>query len=116
MDKRIEMLGVWGCDIKGAMARMLDDEEFYLDCLESIPEDANFEELKETVKAKDAKRAFDCAHTLKGVLANVGITPMYEKAVEIVEPLRAGECENLEGKVEELLAMKNHLAEILKQA
>lgn len=30
MDSRIERLGAWGCDVKGALNRMLDDEDFYL--------------------------------------------------------------------------------------
>ena len=113
MDQRIEALREWGCAIDSAMERMLDDEVFYLECLAEIPGDSNFERLTEALRARDAATAFDCAHTLKGVLINLGLTPMYQKAVELVEPLRAGKTDGLVAKNEELLAMRDRLARIL---
>jgi hypothetical protein len=115
MDSRIERLGAWGCDVKGALNRMLDDEDFYLECLAAIPGDPNYAALEEALRAHDGKKAFDCAHTLKGVLANMGLTPLYAKTEEIVEPLRAGRCDgSLLERAEELNRLKDRLAEILE--
>ena len=36
------------------------------------------------------KSAFEAAHDLKGISANMGITPVYELIVGMVEVLRAG--------------------------
>ncbi|MDY6296345.1 MAG: Hpt domain-containing protein, partial [Schwartzia succinivorans] len=36
--------------------------------------------------------AFRHAHTLKGLTANMGLTPLYDLVVKIVEPLREGNC------------------------
>ncbi len=113
MDKRIEMLRDWGCDINGAMERMLGDEKFYIDCLQAIPSDRNFTDLTEALVNQNTKLAFNSAHTLKGVLINLGLTPMYQKAVEIVEPLRNGESKGLLQKNTELLQMRDELAVIL---
>ena len=113
MDKRIEMLQEWGCDIKDAMERMMDDEDFYIECLEDIPPDPNFLRLTEALNNKNIEEAFNSAHTLKGVLINLALTPMYNKVVEIVEPLRTGFCKGLIEKNEELLAMREKLAAIL---
>jgi len=103
MDAKIEKLRDWGCNVNDAMERMLDDEEFYIECLETVAEDENYALLKKALDSHDASRAFDCAHTLKGVLANVGLTPMYDKIVEIVEPLRRKSDEDLSGKYAELM-------------
>ena len=39
---------------------------------------------------KDADAAFRHAHTLKGLTANMGLTPLHDLVVRIVEPLRGG--------------------------
>ena len=88
MDKRIIILEEKGCDIRGALRRMLDDEDFYLECLTSVCSEENFYVLRQRLIDGQTKDAFDCAHALKGVLANLGLTPMFDKVVEIVEPLR----------------------------
>ena len=113
MSRMTEELRAWGCDVDGAMDRMMDDEEFYTECLEDVYQDACFDTLKEALQAGDTQTAFDAAHTLKGVLANVGLTPMFTKVVEIVEPLRAGKSENLMDKYDQLLMLRAHLNDIL---
>ena len=40
---------------------------------------------------KNYKEAFEAAHSLKGVLGNLSLTPLYDKVCEITELLRAGE-------------------------
>lgn len=113
MDMRIEALRDWGCDIDGAMERMLDDEQFYLECLREIPGDPNFASLTKALSEGNAKDAFNSSHTLKGVLINLGLTPMYDKTVEIVEPLRAGRIKEVMRKNAELERMRQKLANIL---
>lgn len=44
------------------------------------------------------------------MLANMGLTPMYDIAVRIVEPLRAGNADGLLPIYEELLQAKSVLA------
>ena len=113
MNHAIEELREWGCDIQGAMERMLNDEEFYMECLKTVLQDSYFMELKRALGEQDIEQAFVAAHPLKGVLANLGLTPMLNKAVEIVEPLRAGNGDNLMEKCDELIEMRDHLEKIL---
>lgn len=104
MDERIKVLEDLGCDIEGAMERFLEDEEFYLECYDKVIIDPCFEELKEALDAHDLKRGFECAHTLKGVLSNLGLTSLYNIIFEMVETLRAGSEEDLLGKYQILMA------------
>lgn len=113
MGKLFDELEQWGCDIEGAMERFLEDEELYVICLETVITDEAFKHLGEALREKRTQDAFDCAHTLKGVFANLGLTPMYRIVEEIVEPLRAGCNENLLPFYEKLLDANEHLKQIL---
>lgn len=106
----LEELKNWGCDIDGALERFVGDEELYKTCLYTVLDDKAFSGLGEALYAGQVKEAFDYAHTLKGVLANMGLTPMYDITVRIVEPLRTGDAEGLFALYEELLQAKSVLA------
>ncbi|NLD19398.1 MAG: Hpt domain-containing protein [Clostridiales bacterium] len=105
----------WGCDIDGAMERFMDDDELYVTCLDSIISDDNFDKLGNALKDKNYTIAFDCAHTLKGVIANMGLTPLYDTVVKIVEPLRNGQTGNLLLYYAQLLEAKDYLNGIVCQ-
>lgn len=79
-----------GCDVDGALARFLNKEDFYAKCYKKFLDDPSFAGLEEALRNKDADVAFRHAHTLKGLAANMGLTPIHDLAVKIVEPLRAG--------------------------
>lgn len=116
MSALLDELKSWGCDVDGAMERFIDDEELYCMCLGSVMEDENFGGLRTALLQHDVKNAFEHAHTLKGVLANMGLTPMYDIIVQIVEPLRAGSDENLLPILDELMQAKEKLGRLLEGA
>lgn len=98
MGEIMKELKAWGCDLEGTAERFDGDETLYLECLSMLTADAAFEELGEKLSAAETERAFDCAHALKGVIANMGITPMFDTIVQIVEPLRRGTMPEAEEK------------------
>ena len=49
----------------------------------------NFKTLEEAIAANNLDSAFEAAHSLKGVLGNLALTPVYEPVFEITELLRA---------------------------
>lgn len=103
MGKLFEELEKRGCNVEEIKERFVDDEEFYEMCLEKLITDNNFKKLGTTLKAGSAEEAFVCAHTLKGVISNMGLKDMYDTIVEIVEPLRKGQADNLYPIYEKLL-------------
>ena len=93
-----------GCDIDNAMVRFLNNEDFYAKMYKKFVADPAFEELGEALDKKDADLAFRHAHTLKGLTANMGLTPLLDLTVQIVEPLRAGNCsDDLKGIYDKLM-------------
>lgn len=107
-------LRAYGADVQGAMTRFLDDGELYIDCLRMFMLDESFTTLGEALESPDYQRAFDAAHTLKGVAANLGLTPMLGPINAIVEPLRAGRHEGVAESFVELKRQKAILEALIE--
>ncbi len=110
----MDTLRKFGANVQEGLERCVNDEDFYLKMVNMTLEDGCFERLSDSIRAGDQKAAFEAAHALKGVLANVALTPLYALASEITELLRAGQDADypallgqLLQKREELLSMKN---------
>ena len=114
IDILLQNLKNWGCDVDGALNRFLGETELYQQCLNTITEDKAFDELGKALDTGDVKAGFEAAHTLKGVLANLGLTPMYEVVVEIVEPLRAGNANGLQPYYTTLMVERDYLKRLLE--
>lgn len=78
----------WNCTIDKTISRFLNDEDFYYKCLCEFSNDENFENIKQSIFFKDYQKVFECAHSLKGVSANLGLTPIYDCCAHIVDTLR----------------------------
>lgn len=88
MRNRLEEYGV---DYKVTMERFMGNEALYIRILSKLGSDENAGKLKEAVEAGNLEEAFNAAHALKGVAANLGLTPLKEAASVILEPLRRRE-------------------------
>ena len=71
------------------MARFIGNEAMYRKFLGMLFQDENLQKLGDALEGGDMQAAFEAAHTLKGVVGNMGLTPLYEAVCAIVEPLRA---------------------------
>lgn len=112
MDKRLMVLKSWGCDIDGAMERFLYDEEFYFLCYEQVLRDSGIEQLKEALDKHNVRQAFESAHSLKGVVANLGLTSLYNIISDIVEILRLGREDGVAEKYQKLLQERERYLEL----
>ena len=85
----IDILNNFGANTSEGLERCLQDEDFYLDLIPSALDKESYDALEKALDAGDLDSAFDAAHALKGVLANLALTPIYEPASEMTELLRA---------------------------
>lgn len=83
-----EKLCEYGADVKEGIARCMGMEDFYLQLVDMMFEDENFEMLEKAVAEGDTARAFDAAHSLKGSLGNLELIPIAKPIAEITEKLR----------------------------
>jgi HPt (histidine-containing phosphotransfer) domain-containing protein len=84
----IDALKQLGCNTDDGLTRCMGNEAFYFKLIGKVIDDKNFQALEDAVAAKDLDAAFDAAHSLKGVLGNLALTPVYEPVYEITELLR----------------------------
>ena len=92
----LETLNAFGANTAEGMERCLNDESFYLEMVAMALADGNFDVLKTAIDNGDARAAFAAAHSLKGAIGNVALTPIYEPVCTLTELLR-GKDEPVEG-------------------
>ena len=84
----IDALKHFGCNTDDGLSRCMGNEAFYFKLIGKVIDDKNFQMLEDAVASKDLDKAFDAAHSLKGVLGNLALTPVYQPVYEITELLR----------------------------
>lgn len=105
----VEALRAFGADIEDGLMRCMNNETMYLRLVDMALHDANFDRLVSSLKAEDKKTAFEAVHAIKGVTANLSLTPLYETASEMTELLRTGADADYEGLLERLLQCRDEV-------
>jgi len=105
----IEKLQAFGANTGEGLARCMKNEALYLRLVGTIPSEKSFDALKTAIEEGDLRKAFEAAHTLKGVSGNLSLTPIYIPVVEITEQLRAGTDMDYTGEVDAILAKRDEL-------
>ena len=108
----IEKLQEFGANTEEGLTRCMKNEALYLRLVATAPNEKNFDKLRTALHAGDLDGAFEAAHALKGVLGNLSLTPLYEKAVEITELLRAKTEMDYSPLEDELFLLKNRLKDL----
>jgi HPt (histidine-containing phosphotransfer) domain-containing protein len=111
----IDALNEFGANTAEGLGRCMDNETFYLKLVKMAVKDDSFNKLADAVAAGDKDAAFEAAHALKGVLANLSLTPIAETASEITELLRAREDADYPAYLEKLLKMRDDLAALCEE-
>ncbi|MCR4823362.1 MAG: Hpt domain-containing protein [Treponema sp.] len=84
----IEGLRAFGADVDEGLARCLNKEDFYLKMVNMGLADDRFDRLPEILASKDLDAAFECVHAMKGVVANLALTPLLAPIEKMTELLR----------------------------
>ena len=85
----LEGLQKLGADTNDGLQRCVNDEGFYLGLVDEVLRRDDFDELKSALDAGDIEGAFEKAHTMKGVYANLSLDSLCKPVSEITEILRA---------------------------
>lgn len=109
----IDALREYGADVEQGLSRCMNNEAFYLRLVGMTLNDKNFDALRAALKVGDLDRAFDAAHSLKGVLGNLALTPIYDEVYRLTELLRSRTDMDYSGSV---AAIDEKRAELTKLA
>lgn len=77
-----------GIDYTSAIERFMGNEDLFLKFLFRFCEDSSFQQMKESMAHGDCKKAFEAAHTLKGVCGNLSMERLGAVIASQVEYLR----------------------------
>ena len=109
----VGQLREYGANVEEAMQRCLNNEAFYLRLVNVALGDPSFGKLEAAIAAGDLEKGFEYAHALKGMLANLALTPLCKPIMEITELLRAGTKMDYTPYLEEIRTQKDKLAAIM---
>lgn len=96
-----------GADVEGTLHRFMGNGALFLKFLLKFKDDQNFVLLRNSIEQKDYEEAFKAAHTLKGVSANLGLTPICDSASKLTELLRGKAASEIE--IDKVLQEKEEL-------
>ena len=85
----VEQLQAYGADTAEGLKRCMNMPDFYLRLVGMVAKDEHLAQMKEAIAAGDLDAGFEAAHALKGVLANLSLTPVLNPVSELTENLRA---------------------------
>ncbi|MBD5544473.1 MAG: Hpt domain-containing protein [Lachnospiraceae bacterium] len=85
-----------GANVDTTLDRFMGNEALYMKFIMKFLDDKNFEALVENIDKGDYEGAFNSAHALKGVTANLGLDPINESAAQITELLRNKKAEEVD--------------------
>ena len=105
----IDSLRAFGANVDEGLGRCMKNEPFYLRMVRMGCVDANFEKLAQAVEQNDLTAAFEAAHALKGVMANLALTPIAAPVAELTELLRAKTPGDYREVVKKILALRDEL-------
>lgn len=106
-NEKMENVGV---DVKGALDRFMGNENLYEKFMIKFLDDQNYQNLVKNINAGNWQDAFICAHTLKGLGANLGMQNLYRYLSPMVEILRKGEVED-----SEMVSLKENMEHLTEE-
>lgn len=95
-DKFRQQLEECGADVETTLKRFMNNDAIYQKFLGKFPHDPNYANLGTNLEAGAFEEAYKCAHALKGVVGNLGLTPIFEKVSTLVEELRNKAAEDVD--------------------
>lgn len=114
MHPLIERLQQEGCNVEGALDTCMGMEDFYIKMLRMLASDGQMERLRAAVAAQDAREIFEASHALKGIYANLGLTPLLALDTPLVEKTRSGSLDGVNAMFRALQQRHNGFVQIIR--
>ena len=84
----IENLRKYGANVDEGLQRCVNNEQLYLTLVNRFLDQNTFPDLKAAIQDHDLEKAFHIAHSLKGVIGNLSLSPLYDVIYQMTELLR----------------------------
>lgn len=102
-------------DVDGAIQRFSNKEERYIKYLRLFRNNSSFRNLLISLENGNCNEAFECCHSLKGVVGNLGFNTLYPNIYEACEILRSGSMEGVMEMIESITDNYNEIIRIISE-
>lgn len=85
----VDALRNFGANVEEGVERCMGKEDFYLMLVGRVLDDKKLTVLEQQLGEKDLDAAFETAHALKGMYANLSLDPLTKPVSEMTELLRS---------------------------
>lgn len=104
-----------GADTDQAVSRFLNNEALYQKMLKKLPNSMKGAQVMEEIEHGNIDSAIEIAHTMKGILGNLSITPLYEYYTKIVALLREGNVDEAKSILVESLPVEEQVVACIEK-
>jgi len=105
----IDKLRDFGANVEEGLQRCVNNEMLYLRLVDKAIHDPSFDTLREVSEKGDLEKGFEIAHALKGVTANLALTPLFSLICEITELFRNRKKVDYRPYVDAIIAKRDEL-------
>lgn len=110
----IEEAGKLGVNVEDALGRFMNNVSLYERMLKKLPSVLESSPVMPCFESGDLEAALGNAHTIKGVVGNLSIDPLYEGYSGIVSLLREGKNDEARALLEKTLEFERPIVECIK--
>jgi len=111
----VDELKELGANVDEAMQRFMNNAALYEKMLKKLPNMMKGKQVMEAIETGNIDGAIEIAHTLKGVLGNLSITPLYEAYTDIVALLRQNDMEKAKSILENSFPVDEKVAACIEK-
>lgn len=112
-EERKSVLEAGGINVEEAMQRFMNNEQLWTKFLKKFKSDTSYENLVKTIEAKEWGKAFEAAHTLKGITGNLALSRLHTLVSTQTDYLR-GEANDFEAAVAMMPEITDAYEKVLK--
>ena len=111
----IEDIALLGADTNDGLTRCMDKPELYERMLKKLPKVVEESPVMPYIDSGDIDTAISNAHTLKGVVGNLSLVPLYNNYAEIVNLLHDAFTERAVELLVETLKIQQRFLDCIKK-
>lgn len=111
----IEDIALLGADTDDGLTRFMGNSALYERMLKKLPGVIEANPVMTFVKSGDLDSALTNAHTIKGVVGNLSLSPLYDNYTKVVELFRGREPAKAEELLERTLEIQRQFMECIKK-
>ncbi len=110
----LDELKLLGLDIDEALTRFMNNRELLERMLKKAPTAiAENSGIIADIDHGNIENAVLKAHTLKGNMGNLSITPLFEAYKEVTDLLRAGKADEARNKMQEIIPVQQKIIDVI---